>query len=101
MYPHQNRRRKKQHRDKDIDHRERDLEPGTLYLEPLVLLGREMGVLAVGQHKRLDIAANIQEKIAEFIQSDERAHPLLAVVGHDDDLTLLRAPQRVLADILE
>src|SRR5690349_10590859 len=101
MHPHQDRRREKQHCDKNIDYSKCDLEPGTLHLEPLVLLGREMRVLAMRQHPRLDIPADIEEQVAEFVQADESAHPLLAVVGHDDDLALLRAPQRILADILE
>ena len=97
MHPDQDRRGEKQHRHHDEDHREGDLKPGALPLQLFVLLGGEVGLLAMRQHPRLDKPADIQKQVAELVQPDQGAHPLLAIVGHDHDLALLRAVQRVQA----
>jgi hypothetical protein len=53
------------------------------------------------QHPRFDKAADIEIKVTELAEPNERADALVLVVGHDDDLALVGAAQRVLADILE
>src|ERR1041385_5817619 len=94
-------RSEKQQRDEDVDNGEGDLEPGTLTLEALILRRREVNLVAMRQYPRFDEAADIEVKVAELTEPDERADPLVLVVGHDDDLALVGAAQRVLADILK
>src|SRR5205085_5343028 len=53
------------------------------------------------QHPRFDKAADIEIKVTELAEPNERADALVLVVGHNDDLALVGAAQRSLVDFLE
>src|SRR5439155_16553203 len=101
MNAYRDRRSEKQQRNEDVDDSERDLKPGTLTFEALILRRRKVNLVAMRQHPRFDKAADIEIKVTELAEPNERADALVLVVGHNDDLALVGAAQRVLADILE
>src|SRR5947209_17151458 len=95
------RRDQKQHGHEDEDDREGDLEAGALPFQALVLRRGKMGLIAMLQHPRLDIAPDKKIQLVDIVEADERAHPLLLVVRDYDDLALAGAAKRILADLLE
>ena len=66
-----------QHRDHHEDQGKGDLEPRSLTFQLLVLGGGALCLLHMVEHPRFDVAANIEIHIAELVEANESAHPIV------------------------
>ncbi len=102
MDPDRYRRDQEQQRHHKENQSELDLRAGPLTFQLLVLSGRTSVFFDVIQNTRLDKPANVEIDIAaELIETNERSHPVVTVIGHGRHIAFIRSAHRPVGHRLE
>ena len=89
----------KHERDHDEDQGEGDLEIGTLALQFLVKTRGVIGGVDMREHPRIDQPPDVEVRVGKAVEAQQRAHPVLGVGRHDDDLAVLGLLERPIGNL--